>query len=158
MRECVLEWVLSGEHCRVWEMSAALGSFENREKNRLFPLPRRLLSKPQSMWGISDPIGKPVSPHTLTWVKEQVNGRSWSTDKTWGFHLLLWGHTAWLQTLPKPLPLSCKRILLLDLDSVHLLTTPHFPSTPAFPQNYYYSQNQNSLWGWESTGRPITLR
>lgn len=40
-------------------------SFEKRVKNRFFPLPRPLLSKPQSMWGISDTIqGKPVSPHT----------------------------------------------------------------------------------------------
>lgn len=40
-------------------------SFENRVKNHFFPLPRPLLFKPKSMWGISDTIqGKLVSPHT----------------------------------------------------------------------------------------------
>lgn len=158
MRECALEWVLSGEHCHVWEMPAALGTVLRTEwKITFFHWPDRYCSNP-NLCGASQTQYKANWSHLtpLTSGKVQMNGRSWSTDKTWGFHLLLWGHTAWLQTLPTPLPLSCKRILLLDLGSVHPLTLPHL--LLLFHRIIITLKTKTPCEDGSLQGDPITLR
>lgn len=54
---CLVNTAMCGKCQLLWVQFC-----EWSEKNRFFPL---LLSKPPSMWGITDTIqGKPVSPHT----------------------------------------------------------------------------------------------
>lgn len=127
-------------------------SFENRVKNHFFPWPGPLLSKPQSMWGISDTIqGKPVSPHTSHLGEGASEWKKLKHRQNLRFPFTpLRAHSLAPDTANAP-PFELWTNPPLGSG---FSTSPHLASPPpAFPQNYYYSQNQNSLWGWESARR-----